>query len=240
MTLLEVCEPWFQYICRLSRSARKGGQFDATTVRGDLKSLMEEMKGRAASSGELAAQFEKVRLPLLFFADFMIKESDLPFARDWQELAREENEHAGDEKFFDMLDETLADKSAQANERLAVFYTCIGLGFTGFYTGQPEYLRKAMTEMSSRIRDKIDLSESARICPEAYEHVNTANLIEPPGAKLVGIVIGFAGLVIVLFIANILLFQQSRSDLGTALDEIQAEAATPASSAAAREAGADS
>ena len=26
MTLLELCEPLFQYICRLNRSARKGGQ----------------------------------------------------------------------------------------------------------------------------------------------------------------------------------------------------------------------
>ncbi len=239
MTLLEVCEPWFQYICRLSRSARKGGQFDAMTVRGDLKSLMEEMKNRAASSGELATQFEKVRLPLIFFADFMIKESDLPFAREWTELAREDGEHAGDEKFFDMLDETLADKSTQASERLAIYYSCIGLGFTGFYTGQPEYLRKTMTEMSSRIRDKIDLSDSSRICPEAYEHVNTADLIQPPGAKLVGIVIGFVGLIIVLFIANIMLFQQSRSDLGNALEAIQQEAVSPASSGS-REMGADS
>lgn len=238
MTLLEVCEPWFQYVCRLSRSARKGGQYDAMSVRSDLKGLLEDMKNRAASSGELTAQYEKVRMPLIFFADFMIKESDLTFAREWQELAREDGEHAGDEKFFDLLDETLADKSPQASERLAVYYTAIGLGFTGFYTGQPEYLRKVMTEMSSRIRDKIDLSDSSRICPEAYEHVNTANLIEPPGAKLVGIVIGFVGLIIVLFITNIMLFQQSRSDLGEALDTIRTEAQTPASVATGTTGGA--
>ena len=29
-----------------------------------------------------------------------------------------------------------------ASERLAVFYVCIGLGFTGIYFKQPEFLRK--------------------------------------------------------------------------------------------------
>lgn len=230
MTLLELCEPWFQYVCRLSRSARKGGRFEEAAVRADLLGLIDQMRSRAGGTGDLASQFEKVRLPLLFFADFMIKESELPFARAWRELARDEGEHAGDEKFFDFLDENLADKGPSANERLAVYYTCLGLGFTGFYTGQPEYLRKVMTEISSRIREKIDLSDSARICPEAYEGVNTADLIQPPGAKIVGIVIGFLGLVIVLFVTNVLLYQQNRSELGEALDTIQQQTGAAAHS----------
>jgi cytochrome bd-type quinol oxidase subunit 1 len=41
---------------------------------------------------------------------------------------------AGDEKFFDLLEETLNDSSEDASERLAVYYTCLGLGFMGMYT----------------------------------------------------------------------------------------------------------
>ena len=41
---------------------------------------------------------------ILFFVDFMIHNSNLSFAVDWQNLAYEENEMAGEEKFFNLLD----------------------------------------------------------------------------------------------------------------------------------------
>ena len=106
MQLLALCEPLFQYICRLNRSARKGGRFEPGQVRAEIKSLLEDMHDRSSSTPGLTAQLERVELPLLFFVDYMIKESDLDFVRQWHELAHERNELAGDEKFFDMLDET--------------------------------------------------------------------------------------------------------------------------------------
>ncbi len=159
-------------------------------------------------------------MPLLFFIDYMIKESTLPFADTWEEIAREYGEHAGDEKFYDLLDETLEENTPAANERLSVFYTCLGLGFTGFYTGQPEYLRRKMTEISGRIRQMMDIDETIPLCPEAYEHVDTSDLIEPPAKKLVGIGIIMVGMIIVVFIVNITLFLQSKGELGESLDSI--------------------
>jgi type VI protein secretion system component VasF len=128
-------------------------------------------------------------------------------------MAYERNELAGDEKFFDLLDETLSDPSQAATERLAVFYTCLGLGFTGWYTGQPEYLRKKQLEISARIRTQMDVDEGARICPEAYENVDTSDLIQPPGLKLAGIAIALVGMVIVVFVANFLLFSSASSGI---------------------------
>ena len=59
-------------------------------------------------------------MPLIFFVDSLISESTLPFAAEWnrKRLAYERNELAGDEKFFDFLDETLAEKGPDADERL--------------------------------------------------------------------------------------------------------------------------
>ena len=51
-------------------------------------------------------------------------------------------------KFFDLLDETLNDPSDEATERLKIFYTCLGLGFSGWYAGQSEYLRGKMLDIS--------------------------------------------------------------------------------------------
>ena len=84
------------------------------------------MKASAAATGGLAAQYDKIELPLIFFADFMVKEGGYNISKKWKELAFDRNELGGDEKFFDLLEETLKDPSPAATDRLAVFYTCLG------------------------------------------------------------------------------------------------------------------
>jgi len=229
MTLLELCEPLLQYVCRLNRSGRKGGSFEPSRVRAEIDAFFEDMKSKASADPNLTTQYDKIEMPLIFFVDFMIKESSLSFARQWKEIAYEHNELAGDEKFFDLLDETLADPSQAATERLAVYYTCIGLGFTGWYTGQPEYLRKKQLEISARIRGMMDVDEASRICPEAYEHVDTSDLVQPPGMKLLGIFIALIGMMVVMFVANFFLFRTTASELQAALRKIIGrETVTPA------------
>ena len=225
MTLLELCEPLFHYVCFLNRSARKGGGvFDQSYVRGELKQVFSDMKAKAAAEPHLSSQYEKVELPLVFFADAMVKYSKLPFALDWEDMAYERNELAGESKFFELLDRTLAERNEAANERLAVFYTCLGLGFTGAFTGQVVDLRRKMLEISSRIRGVVDLNTQSRICPEAYENTDTRNLIEPPARSLGGIFIALVGLLVVLLAANYVLYTQNTNGLARALDEIKAPA----------------
>jgi type VI protein secretion system component VasF len=224
-TLLELVEPTLQYVCRLNRLARKGAgaSIGPEEVRGQLKALLGEARTRAGPTHGLSAQFDKVELPLIFFCDSMIRESKLPFAGRWQDLAQERNELAGDEKFFDLLEETIAERSEQATERLTVFYACMGLGFTGWYAGQPEYLRKKMLEVSAKLGRRAGGDDSAgRICPDAYENVNTANLIEPPGRSLLGIGIALVGLILVLLLTNAWLYKSSAGELMSSLNEVSA------------------
>jgi type VI secretion system protein ImpK len=220
MTLLELCEPLFQFICRLSRSARKGVRPELSVVRSDIKTILADMKSKSASDRSLVTQYEKVDLPLVFFVDFMVKESAGTAARQWQDFGAERKELAGDERFFDLLDETLKEPGDAASERLAVFYVCMGLGFTGWYTGQPEFLRRKMLEISARIRPMMDADSAARICPEAYEHVNTANLITPPGRKLVGWGIALIASLLLVFALNIGMYRQSRKNMRKSLDDL--------------------
>jgi hypothetical protein len=222
-SLLQLCEPLFHYVCFLNRSARKGGGvFDQSYVRGELRQILGDMKKRAAAEPHLSGQYEKVELPLIFFTDAMIKYSKLPFALDWEDLAYERNELAGESKFFELLDRTLAERNEAANERLAIFYTCLGLGFTGMFTGQAVDLRKKMLEISSRIRGIVDLNTQSKMCPEAYEHIDTRNLIEPPARSLGGIAIALVGLVVVLLAANYVMYSSNTKHLKRDLDQILA------------------
>ena len=220
MTLLELCEPLFQYVCRLRRSARMGRTMAMDEVRTDIARIFSESKEKASGDMELLMQYEKVELPLVFFIDFMIKESSLPFAYDWVELGRERNELAGDEKFFDLLDAELADPSDSADQRLVIFYTCLGLGFTGVYTGQLESIQRLMSQISARISGLMDADKKSHICPQAYENVDTRDLIEPPGAKLIGIGITLIALIIIWAVAYCCLFKWASDDLTESLDTI--------------------
>ena len=219
MTLTEIVEPILQHVCRVSRSARNGGQLDADQVRLELKGLLAQAKTQAAGSG-LAEQFTKIELPLVFFLDFTIKEGQYNISRKWKEIAFDYNELGGDEKFFDLLEETLKEPGKPADERLGIYYELLGLGFTGWYSGQPEFLRKKQKEIYARIAGVNPEGETRKICPDAYEHINTENLIEPPGARLLAFGVVLVVCIVGLFVANVYLYHQSVADLTRSLSAI--------------------
>ncbi|HEV2394853.1 MAG TPA: DotU family type IV/VI secretion system protein [Verrucomicrobiae bacterium] len=242
MTLLELTEPLFQYVCRLNRVGRKSGvaptgettfltkgaalprgvSLDYAVVRSEIKAIFEDMQQRAASDFRLSSQIKKVELPLLFFVDAIISESGLRFAAQWNQnrLGYERNELAGDEKFFDLLDEDLKDSSDEASERLAVFYVCIGLGFSGIYFRQPELLRKTMFTIAPRIKRWLETDEMAKMCPDAYEGVDTRDLTEPPSRKVLVISMIFLALIFACVASYVWLYHRARADLNDSFAEI--------------------
>ena len=209
----------------------RGANLDYAVARSEIKALFEDFMSKAATDLRLSQQARKVELPLLFFVDSMISESKLPFAAEWNQnrLAYDRQELAGDEKFFDLLDETLKENGEDAAERLAVFYICIGLGFSGIYFKQPEFLRKTMLSIAPRIRQLLETDQNARICPETYEGVDTRNLVEPPSRRmaLVGLVLG--GFALAVVISYLVMYQQASHQLNRSLTEVLEPAHSPES-----------
>jgi len=225
LDLVDLCEPLFQYICMINRIARNpGGEgVELAPLQGLIKEILQDMEQNPNASDRLKAQFLKVRVPLIFFVDSMMSESKLGIAPQWHKnrLAYEFNELAGDEKFFDFLDETLAEQGPEPDERLAIFYTCLGLGFQGWYAGQAEYLRKKMMDLGKRIPSRfIDTQHTARVCPESYQYVDARDLVEPPGLKVATMAICFAGLFFVALIVNFYLFHTASTGLAESLKTI--------------------
>ena len=222
--LLEHCEPLFQAVCRLNRMGRKGSSINYAVARAEIEDLLEKLAEEARSDIALGEQFRKVELPLIFFVDSIISESALPFAQEWNRnrLAYARHELAGDEKFFDLLDETMQDTKEGAAERLAVFYTCIGLGFAGWSSGQPEFLRKKMLELAPRVKSYVDADETGLITPDTYKHTNASNLPLPMAASLVPLLIVLLGLFLVVVVINIYTFRSVSSELNDTLETISA------------------
>lgn len=247
MTLLQLTEPLFQYICRLNRIARRGtapkpagettfvartpegaaaaargANLDYVVARSEIKALFEDMMSKATTDLRLSQQARKVELPLIFFVDSMISESTLPFAGEWNQnrLAYDRQELAGDEKFFDLLDETLKDNGEDAAERLAVFYVCVGLGFTGIYFKQPEFLRKTMLSIAPRVRHLVENDQNAKMCPEAYEGVDTRDLVQPPGSRMVIVGLIFAGFTLAVLISYFYMYHKASKHLTVSIEEV--------------------
>ncbi len=220
MNLSELCEPFFQHMCRLNRSARKGATPELTHARAELQELLASLRSKAAASPELKAAYDRVEIVLVYFADWLIRTSKLPFSTSWSDLALERGKPGGDEDFFDELDKTLKETTPDALDRLTIFYTCLGLGFTGWYAGQPEFLRKKMTEIHARVRSRVDSGSTERVTPEAYEHVNTADLVEPPSTRVVGLAIVLVGLALTVLAANAALYLERRGELRDTLQQI--------------------
>lgn len=222
MKLLELYEDLFQYVCRLNRAARTTSQPEFAAVRSEVRTLLEETCKKASSDVRLLSQFKRLELPMIFYVDNVVCTSRLKFASQWasNRLATERNELAGDERFFDFLDDDLKDTSEEAAERLAVYYVCLGLGFRGMYHGQPDQLRGYMDKIFPRVRQWIDSDPRSRISDDAYKHTNTTVLPQPPNNKIVLVAIVFVFLSLSVLAINYGLYVNASSKITGSVETI--------------------
>jgi len=216
MTLQQLVEPLLQYLCRLNRAHRAGAVTDRDLTRRELTELFEQMRRQAAREPVLQESYRGVELPLLFFVDFTIAYSALPFAADWRRdenrLAYSAGERGGDEKFLDLLDQALKPGSSATPEQLGVYYTCLGLGFTGQPPLSGPELQMKMLQLAGRLRGSMDADAHTRIAQDAY-YVDTAPYARPPGSAFLKLALVLIGIVVVLAIANVVLWRDSVRDL---------------------------
>jgi len=223
MNLLEIHEPVFQYVCKLNRMGKSATGISEATVRADVLGMLQEIQQKSGGDARFASQVKLLELPVVFFVDSMIAESELPFAASWNQhrLAYDRlNELTGDEKFFDLLEQTLQDPGPEASERLAVYYVCLGLGFTGVYFGQPEQLRRYAVQMLPRIKELVETDQTARICKDAYENVDSRDLTEPPSRKMQWIAVLFVFFTLSALTTYYWMFRDASEDLRSSLNQI--------------------
>jgi type IV/VI secretion system ImpK/VasF family protein len=222
MKLLEIYENLFQYVCRLNRASRTQAQPEYTRVRSEIKDLFAEAERGASSDVRLHNQVRKLELPMIFFVDNVICMSRLKFSQQWAEnrLAKEKNELAGDESFFDFLEADLKDTSEDAVERLAVYYVCLGLGFMGMYQGQPDQIRRYMEQIFPRVRQWVDNDPRTKINEEAYKFTDTRVLTEPPSNKIVLVAVIFGFLCLSVMIVYYALYAKAVGQLSDSVGAI--------------------
>jgi len=224
MTPTEACEPIFLRICELNRIGRTGGICpDFTALRSEMLSLLADVSKTMKADSSLERHWNPLELPLIFFIDSMISESQLPVASEWnrKRLAYERKELAGDQKFFDLLNSALADPGVDATARIPVFYTCLGLGFLGMHAGHPEDVVKPMADLAARIEPPVTEGVDKKITPEAYDHVDLRNLIQPKPIKTWLLVALFMGSLLLVLALGAYTLQKTSLQLRYDLKTIQ-------------------
>lgn len=222
MKLLELYENLFQYMCRLNRASKTQAHPEYVRVRSEIKELFAEAERNASGDVRLHNQVRALELPMIFFVDNLICTSRLKFAAQWAEnrLAKDRNELAGDERFFDFLDQDLKDTSEEAVERLVVYYVCLGLGFMGMYQGQSDQIRRYMEQIFPRVRQWIDIDPRTKISEEAYKFTDTRVLTEPPSNKIILVAVIFAFLSLSVLVVYYALYAKAVSRLSDSVGVI--------------------
>jgi type VI secretion system protein ImpK len=222
MTLLQLCDPLFKYICFLNRSARKGAPLEPAQVESEIEAILSDMRSKARSNPGLVDQYEKVEMPLLFFVDNVICSGSHDLANNWNRLAYKRDVVTGDDEFGLMLDNALSEpESVSANERLAVFYTCLGLGFTGGNFEDPTLRQQRMIQIARRIRSMTELEDRARITPQAYSYTLQDNLVPPPVGPVWKIGVALVGLVVVFAVLNGYAYRDAINELNKHVTNVQ-------------------
>jgi type VI protein secretion system component VasF len=133
----------------------------------------------------------------------MVKEGRFPYRVEWRELSRNYNELSGDEKFFDLLTETL--KYPDFGNSFALFYIMLGLGSDGAYRYNHKYIEQCMRLCMERAVIDYDIYSEPVVPPPKKKTV--FNRQRKLGIRIA--LIASAVFAVVCFIINLTVFSNT-------------------------------
>ncbi|MDR2480861.1 MAG: DotU family type IV/VI secretion system protein [Spirochaetaceae bacterium] len=170
MTELEkLCNPVFLCICNYWQLASITNEIEKDKFQQDITALLDSAKQKAELDPVLAQEYAWIEKPLVFFIDYMVKEGRFPFREEWRELSRNYQELSGDEKFFNLLTETL--EQPDLHNSSALFYIMLGLGFDGAYRYDRGYVSQCM--LQCRQKADFDIYSEPVLDPPPKKHFFT-------------------------------------------------------------------
>jgi type VI protein secretion system component VasF len=130
------------------------------------------------------------------------------------------NRRAGDNEFFDLLYDAEAEVGEDADGKLAFYYCCIGLGFTGMYEDEPKHLHEIMQRLEPRVRGFMDRDVISRITPEAYSNTLEMNVAPDTAPRYLGLLLLAIGTVFAITVSIFYLYIDAFSTLSKVLTKI--------------------
>jgi type VI protein secretion system component VasF len=215
--LEKICNPILTCICNYWQYVHIGNHPAKEKFQRDIEFLLEDAKEKAAKIPALSREYLKIERSLVFFIDYMVKEGDFPFSRDWQVLARKYNELSGDEKFFNLLTDALNDP--EAGDSVSLYYIMLGLGFEGIYHNDREYIEETMKRCAEKFPQALDIQTEPLVSISAEKKT-----LVPNQRRLTKFVRGFLIFSAVFFIislaVNLFSFGKATADYRDVLSRV--------------------
>ena len=233
--LLEHLQPMFLYVCEQHRLAKEG---DKTTIAYETvkQTVLEKIAAvdhAAKYDPVLRQHLDKLKEPILWYLDctFGSPNNAFPFRQKWndQRLADygEDGNLSGDDAFFDELNKELENdpRDESSNERLAFYYTALGLGFTGrFFKRNPDHrkeLKSYMQRLYPRVAKYVDTDASGKITPESYRFTDKRDFVAPSRERPMIFFAAFLLLFGSLVFGYIYWYMQKTAPLREAIERLQ-------------------
>jgi type VI protein secretion system component VasF len=198
--LERICNPVFLRICEYWQLSCITNYVEKEKFRRDIIKCLGDAKKNAERDPQLAREYGWIEKPLVFFIDYMVKEGRFPFRQEWLELSRNYNELSGDEKFFDLLSETLSYPEFQNSVML--FYIMLGLGFDGAYRFNRNYIEQCMRLCMEKTAIDFDVySEPIAAPPQKKRIFKRRNRLTVRAALIAGAVF-----MVICFIINLVTY----------------------------------
>lgn len=224
--LLALCDPVFSAVCRLNRkgrlaqSANLGVIVSPEAARTEFEQLLERSAASAREIPGMEPRFEEAAEVLKWFVDAIVFHSSFPFdPAEWRPLSYATGSGSYIDEFFIKLEKTLSRRGREADELLAVFYTCLGLGLGGRFVS-PGEVESAMDRIRPRVIKRS--SASSRIFAEAYR-ADTRDLTGRVGLPLTLIGASLVVLVIGLYAFNAVAYSRYLDAIQGAIARINQE-----------------
>lgn len=227
--LLEHLQPLFLYVCEQHRLAKARVLTAGAhgSVRRAIDDHLADLERAALSDPTLPQHLKPLRQPIRWFIDdiFATRENSFPFWQDWTDNRLEPNQ-VGGEQFFKELDRELEidPRDDVVNERLAFYYTALGLGFMGCFfrptTDHRRELTERMDALYPRVAKYLDSDGSGRITPEAYKSTKTQDFVVLVRKNPMLLLVAFLLMLMALALGYLHWYQEAASDLENAVNSV--------------------
>lgn len=166
-TIGEIVKPVLYRLCDYYTFRKAGCEVGHDTAVSEIRALFANVKHRVEQDEYLRSEYMQIEKPLVFFADYIFKESGFSFSREYEPMAYAYNELSGDDKFFDLLDDCLKDGNS-SKDLIEIYYMMMGLGFDGAYRREPKEVENRMYNCAQMLGDMVH-PESEVLFPELTE-----------------------------------------------------------------------
>lgn len=225
--LQDACATVFLFLATFRRNAKTSNK-EIAELRAGLERELAKVQAACAKDHELAPLWERVRYALVTTADQVILSSPWANRAGWSMQLQEAEVYGtreGGKRFFQLVEQTMADGSKDGAALAHILFHCMGLGFQGELRND----RGELQRIRQQLFDKAQLPGQmvGRLTPDAYERNSNKSTLKLPTVGIFRLVlIGLAAVAFALLAGNAATAWTNRS-INTELEKVSTELDAP-------------